>query len=78
MKRLDDGGGRWFAQAPSSLLKVGELMSDKDIKKIFALLYEIKKRLAKLEKNIIEKSKEITIDQDEKNTSDFTRGSTLW
>jgi hypothetical protein len=53
-------------------------VSEKDINKIFALLYEIKKRLAKLEKNMSEDDKQHQINTEDKYTGDFTRGSSLW
>ena len=54
------------------------IMSEKDITKIFALLYEIKKRLVKLEKYLDEDNIEHQINAEDKSTDDFTRGGSLW
>ncbi len=53
-------------------------MQSNEINKIFALLYEIKKRLTKIEQNIKNDDQDKQLSNDKTISSDFTRGGSLW
>jgi len=53
-------------------------MQSNEINKIFALLYEIKNRLTKIEQNIKTDDQANRSSNDKKINSDFTRGGSLW